>query len=157
MLLNTQRGTVIGKNNVTVSTIEHGMAALYALGIDNCLIEVNASEFPILDGSSIEYVKAIKKAGIVEQEKDKDYYIVRKKIEVSDPETGSKLTLLPDDSFCINSFIEFDSQYILISRPTMIIDRLLKQILHLHHICFVRENTKLREAVYKGGNLITLL
>ena len=49
-VINTQRGTVIGKNNVTVSTIEHGMAALYALGIDNCLIEVNASEFPKNDG-----------------------------------------------------------------------------------------------------------
>ena len=60
-VVNTQRGTVIGKDGVTVSTIEHGMAALYALGIDNCLIEVDASEFPILDGSSIEYVKEINK------------------------------------------------------------------------------------------------
>ena len=92
-VVNTQRGTVLGKNDVTVSTIEHGMAALYALGIDNCLIEVNASEFPILDGSSIEYVKSIKRVGIVEQNKDKDYYIVRKKIEVFDPETGSKTSI----------------------------------------------------------------
>ena len=111
-VVNTQRGTVIGKGNVTVSTIEHGFSALFALGIDNCLIEVNASEFPILDGSAAEYVKEIRKVGIQEQDKDKDFYVVRQKIEVSDPETGSKLTLLPDDAFCINSFIEFDSKYI---------------------------------------------
>ena len=111
-VVNTQRGTVLGKGDVTVSTIEHGLSALYALGIDNCLIDVNASEFPILDGSAIAYVREIRKAGVVEQEKDKDYYIVRNKMEVTDPETGSKLTLLPDDAFCINSFIEFDSHYI---------------------------------------------
>ncbi|MDD4777965.1 MAG: bifunctional UDP-3-O-[3-hydroxymyristoyl] N-acetylglucosamine deacetylase/3-hydroxyacyl-ACP dehydratase [Fermentimonas sp.] len=154
-VVNTQRGTVIGKNNVTVSTIEHGMAALYALGVDNCLIEVNASEFPILDGSSIEYVKAIKKAGIVKQDKDKNYYIVRKKIEVSDPETGSKLTLLPDDAFCINSFIEFDSQYIPNQSATLDnVTNFETEIAPSRTFVFVREIQKLREAgLIKGGNL----
>jgi UDP-3-O-[3-hydroxymyristoyl] N-acetylglucosamine deacetylase/3-hydroxyacyl-[acyl-carrier-protein] dehydratase len=84
-VVNTQRGTMLGVGDVVVSTLEHGMAALYALGIDNCLIEVNAPEFPILDGSSIEYVKAIRKVGIKSQSKDKDFYVVRKKMEVSDP------------------------------------------------------------------------
>jgi UDP-3-O-[3-hydroxymyristoyl] N-acetylglucosamine deacetylase/3-hydroxyacyl-[acyl-carrier-protein] dehydratase len=93
-VVHTQRGTVLGVGNVTVSTVEHAFAALYALGIDNCLVEVNAPEFPILDGSAIEYIRAIDKAGIVEQEKEKDFFVVRKKIEVSDPETGSKITLL---------------------------------------------------------------
>ena len=59
-VVNTQRGTVLSKGNVQVSTIEHAMAALYAMGIDNCLIEVNAPEFPILDGSSKFYVENIK-------------------------------------------------------------------------------------------------
>lgn len=118
-VVNTQRGTVLGKGEITVSTIEHGFAALYALGIDNCLIEVNSSEFPILDGSAAEYVKSIREVGIAEQDKEKDFYVVRNKIEVYDPETGSKLTLLPDDSFCINSFIEFDSQYIPNQSATM--------------------------------------
>ena len=107
-VVNTQRETILGKGDVTVGTVEHGLAALYGLEIDNCLIEVNAPEFPNLDGSAIEYVKAIKEAGIIDQERDKDYYVVRKKIEVADPETGSKLTLLPDDCLCIHSFIEFD-------------------------------------------------
>src|SRR5690606_13610907 len=149
-----QRGTVIGRDNVTVSTLEHGLSALYALGIDNCLIEVDSSEFPILDGSAIEYVKAIKNAGILEQEKNKDYYIVRSKMEVSDPETGSKLTLLPDDTFGINSFIEFDSQYIPNQSASM--DSLLEfetEIAPARTFVFVREIQQLRKAgLIKGGN-----
>ncbi|MEA4918432.1 bifunctional UDP-3-O-[3-hydroxymyristoyl] N-acetylglucosamine deacetylase/3-hydroxyacyl-ACP dehydratase [Proteiniphilum sp.] len=154
-VVNTQRGTVVGKANATVSTIEHGLSALFALGIDNCLIEVNASEFPILDGSAIEYVKEIRKVGIQEQDKDKDYYVVRNKIEVSDPETGSKLTLLPDDSFCINSFIEFESQYIPNQSASM--DNLTdyeKEIAPSRTFVFVREIQQLRNlGLIKGGNL----
>lgn len=154
-VVNTQRGTVVGKDNVTVSTIEHGFSALFALGIDNCLIEVNASEFPILDGSAIEYVKEIRKAGIQEQGKDKDFYVVRKKIEVSDPETGSKLTLLPDDSFCINSFIEFESQYIPNQSASMDnVTDFETEIAPSRTFVFVREIQKLRKAgLIKGGNL----
>ena len=91
-VVNTQRGTVVGRGNVTVSTIEHGLSALFALGIDNCLIEVNASEFPILDGSAIEYVRKIREVGVQEQDKDKDFYVVRKKVEVFDEKSGSPLT-----------------------------------------------------------------
>jgi UDP-3-O-[3-hydroxymyristoyl] N-acetylglucosamine deacetylase/3-hydroxyacyl-[acyl-carrier-protein] dehydratase len=154
-VVNTQRGTVLGKGEITVSTIEHGFAALYALGIDNCLIEVNSSEFPILDGSAADYVKAIREAGIEEQEKDKDFYIVRKKIEVTDPETGSKLTLLPDDAFCINSFIEFDSQYIPNQSASMdIMTDFETEIAPARTFVFVREIQQLRQAgLIKGGNL----
>ena len=80
----TQRGTVLKKNNVQVSTIEHAMAALYAFEIDNCLIEVNAPEFPILDGSARYFAEAIQKVGSVEQNAPRDYYIVKHKIEVKD-------------------------------------------------------------------------
>ena len=85
----TQRGTVVSKNGVQISTIEHAMAALYAYEIDNCLIEVNAPEFPILDGSSFFYCEEILKAGIIEQNASKDYYIVKHKLEVKDEESGS--------------------------------------------------------------------
>ena len=70
----TTRGTVLSKNGAKVSTIEHGMAALYALGIDNCLIQVNGPEFPILDGSAQYYVEEIEKVGTGEQAEVKDYY-----------------------------------------------------------------------------------
>lgn len=154
-VINTQRGTVLGKGNATVSTVEHGLAALYAMGIDNCLIEVNSSEFPILDGSATQYVQEINKAGVTEQKKDKDYYIVRKKTEITDPETGSKLTLLPDDCFCINSYIEFDSQYIPNQSATMeCMTDFETEIAPSRTFVFVREIQQLREAgLIKGGNL----
>ncbi|MDR0795540.1 MAG: bifunctional UDP-3-O-[3-hydroxymyristoyl] N-acetylglucosamine deacetylase/3-hydroxyacyl-ACP dehydratase [Tannerella sp.] len=108
-VINTQRGTVLAKNDVQVSTVEHALAALYAYEIDNCLIEVDAPEFPILDGSALLYSEAIKKAGVKEQEAMKDYYIVRRKIEIRDEATGSSLIILPDDKFSMNVLISFDS------------------------------------------------
>lgn len=105
----TQRGTVLKKNGVQVSTIEHAMAALYALEIDNCLIEVNAPEFPILDGSARYFVEAIQKVGSVEQSAPRDYYVVKHKIEVKDEESGASLIILPDEKFSVNVLISFDS------------------------------------------------
>lgn len=154
-VVNTQRGTVLGQNGVTVSTVEHAFSALYASGIDNCLVEVNAPEFPILDGSAIEYIKAIETVGTTEQDKDKEVFVVRKKMEVYDPETGSKLILLPDDCFCINSNIEFDSQYIPNQYAQLdCIGDFTKEIAPARTFVFVRELQKLREAgLIKGGNL----
>jgi len=106
---NTQRGTVLSKDKIQVSTVEHAMAALYALEIDNCLIEVDAPEFPILDGSAYYYSEAIIRAGVLEQAASKDYYVVRQKIEVKDEATGSSLIVLPDDKFSMNVLISFDS------------------------------------------------
>jgi len=105
----TTRGTVLRKGDVQVSTIEHVLSALYALGIDNCMLEVNAPEFPILDGSAKYIVEGIQKVGIEEQKTEKDYYIVRKKIEYFDPETGAKIIILPDDTFSVDVHIGFKS------------------------------------------------
>ena len=66
-VIDTQRGTVLGKGDARISTVEHGLSALYALGIDNCLIQVNGPEFPILDGSAIKYVEKIQEVGVEEQ------------------------------------------------------------------------------------------
>jgi UDP-3-O-[3-hydroxymyristoyl] N-acetylglucosamine deacetylase/3-hydroxyacyl-[acyl-carrier-protein] dehydratase len=152
---NTQRGTVLIKGDIHISTVEHAMAALYALQIDNCHIEVDAPEFPILDGSSIQYVEEIKRVGLVEQSADRDFFIVRHKMEVIDEETGSKLTLLPDDRFCVNSFIEFESKYIPNQSATL--ENLAdfeKEIANARTFVFVREIQKLRSAgLIKGGDL----
>lgn len=152
---NTQRGTVLIKNDVHISTIEHAMAALYALRVDNCLIEVNAPEFPILDGSSVQYVEAINKVGLEEQLEERDYFVVRQKMEVVDEETGSKLTLLPDDRFCVNSFIEFESKYIPNQSATLEnLEDFEKEIAGCRTFVFVREVQKLRDAgLIKGGDL----
>ena len=88
----------MAKGEARVSTIEHGMSALYAMGIDNCLIQINGPEFPILDGSATMYVDKINEVGIVDQNAPKDYYIIRKKIEIKD-ENGSVITILPDEQF----------------------------------------------------------
>ena len=108
----TTRGTVVSSKadkNVKVSTIEHALAALYTAGIDNCLIEVDAAELPILDGSAIIYCHKIEEVGIQEQEEEKEYYVVKKRIKVFDPETGSSLIVLPDDELSMDVMIEFNS------------------------------------------------
>ena len=108
----TTRGTVVSSKadkNVKVSTIEHALAALYTAGIDNCLIEVDAAELPILDGSAIIYCNKIEEVGVQEQEEEKEYYVVKKRIKVFDPETGSSLIVLPDDELSMDVMIEFNS------------------------------------------------
>ena len=103
-VVDTQRGTVLAKGDARVSTVEHGMSALYAMGIDNCLIQINGPEFPILDGSAAMYVNKIKEVGIVDQTAPKDYYIIRKKIEIKEA-NGSVITILPDDEFSITAVV----------------------------------------------------
>lgn len=154
-VVSTQRGTVISKNNVQVSTIEHAMAALYAFEIDNCLIEVDAPEFPILDGSSRFFVEEIKKAGIVEQEAPKDIYIVKNKMEVKDEKTGSSLILLPDDKFCVNVLISFDSPVLSNQFATLNdLGDFADEISSSRTFVFVREVETLRKNnLIKGGDL----
>lgn len=151
----TQRGTVLIKNDIQISTVEHAMAALYALEVDNCLIDVDGPEFPILDGSSIKYVEEINRVGLEEQSADRDYFVVRRKIQVVDEETGSKLILLPDDHFCVNSFIEFESKYIPNQSASLDdIQDFGKEIASCRTFVFVREIQKLLEAgLIKGGDL----
>ncbi|MDH6534962.1 bifunctional UDP-3-O-[3-hydroxymyristoyl] N-acetylglucosamine deacetylase/3-hydroxyacyl-ACP dehydratase [Parabacteroides sp. 52] len=154
-VINTQRGTVVGKNDVYVSTIEHAMAALYAFEIDNCLIEVNAPEFPILDGSSIFFTEAIQAVGIQEQNAPKDYYIVKQKIEVVDEKTGSSLIILPDDKFSLNVLISFDSPVLPNQFATLSdLAEFPKEIAASRTFVFVREvETLLQNNLIKGGDL----
>ncbi len=154
-VVDTQRGTVLAKNDARVSTIEHGMAALYALGIDNCLIQVNGPEFPILDGSAIEYVKKIEQVGIEEQNAPKDYYVIRKKIEVKDEATGSSILILPDEDFSISSLISFNSKVLASSFATLDnMEKFGKEIAASRTFVFVREIQPLLNAgLIKGGDL----
>ena len=151
----TQRGTVISKNNVQVSTIEHALAALYAYEIDNCLIEVNAPEFPILDGSARLYAEAIDTVGIVAQNADKDFYIVKHKIEIKDEESGSSITILPDDKFSVNSLISFDSSILSNQFATLgNLSDFKKEIASSRTFVFVRElEALIQNNLIKGGDL----
>ncbi len=154
-VIDTQRGTVIGSGDMRVSTIEHGMAALYALGIDNCLIQVNGPEFPILDGSAAIYVEKIKEIGLVEQNAPKDYYIIRRKIEVKDENTGSCITLLPDDEFSVTAMCSFESKFINSQFATLDnISLFPQEIAPARTFVFVRDIMPLLEAnLIKGGDL----
>ena len=154
-VIDTQRGTVVARDDVRVSTIEHAMAALYALGIDNCMIQVNGPEFPILDGSSIIFVEKILEVGIQEQNAPKDYYIIRKKIEVKDEETGSCITILPDDQFSITAMCDFDSKFISSQFATLDdIEKFKDEIAPARTFVFVRDIVPLLEHnLIKGGDL----
>lgn len=111
-VIETQRGTVLAKGDAKISTVEHALAALYAAGIDNVLIKVNGPEVPILDGSAIEYCRKIEEVGIAEQDADKDFYIVKQRIEVVNENTGASILVLPDTDFAVDVRISYDSNVI---------------------------------------------
>ena len=152
---NTERGTVLQQGDVRVSTVEHGMSALYAMGIDNCLIQVNGPEFPILDGSAALYVEQIKKVGIVEQSAPKDYYIIRKKIEIKDDESGSCITILPDTDFSITAMCSFPSKFISSQFATLDkMENYAEEIAPARTFVFVRDIVPLLNAnLITGGDL----
>jgi len=105
----TNRGTKLMKGTAEVGTVEHIMSALYAMGIDNVLVELDAEEVPIMDGSALPFVNMIKEAGIQEQESEKDVFICEEPIIYSDEETGAELMLMPSDTYEVTTMIDFDS------------------------------------------------
>ena len=151
----TTRGTVLSKNGVKVSTVEHGMAALYALGIDNCLIQVNGPEFPILDGSAQYYAQEIERVGTEEQNAVKDFYIIKSKIEFRDEKTGSSIIVLPDENFSLNVLVSYDSTIIPNQFATLEdMSKFRDEVAGSRTFVFVREIEPLLQAgLIKGGDL----
>lgn len=154
-IVTTNRGTVIAKGEVTVSTIEHAMAALYAAGVDNVLIQVNAPELPILDGSASVYADAIEKVGLEGQHADKEFLIIKHKIEVVDEETGAKIVVLPDDAFNVDVKINYNSP--VLGNQYATLDNIAdfkQEIAPSRTFVFVREIEGLLKAnLIKGGDL----
>lgn len=150
----TQRGTVLVRGDVRVSTIEHAMAALYAAGIDNCLIQLDGPEMPILDGSAMPFVEKINEVGTIEQKAAKDFYLVKHKMEVTGP-GGEHLVILPDDHFCVNAMIAFNSRVLPSQFATL--ERTSdfpSEIASARTFVFVREIAPLLQAgLIKGGDL----
>lgn len=154
-VVNTQRGTVISRGQVSVSTIEHAMAALYAAGIDNVLIRINGPEMPILDGSAAEFCSKIAEVGTCEQKVDKDYYIIKQKIEVRNDETGASIVVLPDNNFSVDVMVDYNSpvlnnQYASLESLGEFADKIAPS----RTFVFVREIEPLVKAnLIKGGDL----
>ncbi len=109
-VVNTQRGTNLEKRGVFVNTSEHVLAAVVALDIDNICIEINAAEPPIMDGSSKHFVEALEEAEIVEQEAEREEYIVKDIISYKDEKTGSEIILMPADEYQITSMVDFGTK-----------------------------------------------
>ncbi|AVI52039.1 UDP-3-O-[3-hydroxymyristoyl] N-acetylglucosamine deacetylase [Pukyongia salina] len=109
-VVNTQRGTNLEKLGVKIQTSEHVLAALVGMEVDNCMIELNASEPPIMDGSSKFFVEAIEKAGIVEQEAPREEYIIKEVISYTDEESGSEITIIPSDEYQVTTMVDFGTK-----------------------------------------------
>ena len=106
----TSRGTTIDCNGVRISTIEHVLSALSGMGVDNALIQINAAETPILDGSARLYAAEMAKAGFLEQDAPRRFFEVKEKIYYKDPTSGAEITILPDPEFSVDLMIDFNSQ-----------------------------------------------
>ena len=154
-VVDTTRGTVLGKNDVRVSTVEHAMAALYAAGVDNCIIEVNGPELPILDGSAILYVENIERVGLEEQKEDKDFFIIKEKMRYTDEETGSQITIYPDDHFSVEVMVEYNS--VVLPNQFAVLDDVAEfkqEVASARTFVFVREiEALLQYGLIKGGDL----
>ncbi len=151
----TTRGTVLTKGEARVSTVEHAMAALFALGIDNCLMQVNGPEFPILDGSAKYYVENIERIGIKEQNAEKDVFVIKSKIEIKDENTGSSIIILPDENFSLNVLVHYNSDILFNQYATLeSMESFKEEIASSRTFVFVRELEPLMHlGLIKGGDL----
>ena len=109
-VVTTQRGTNLEKNGVKIQTSEHVLAAAVGLDIDNLLIEINASEPPIMDGSSKYFVEALEKAGIKEQDAEIEEYVVKEIISYKDETSGSEIILMPSDEYQVTTMVDFGTK-----------------------------------------------
>ena len=109
-VVNTQRGTNLEKLGVKIQTPEHVLAALVGSDLDNVIVELDASELPIMDGSSKYFVEAIEKAGIQEQEAKRNIYVVKEIISFTDEETGSEILVMPSDDYQITAMVDFGTK-----------------------------------------------
>ncbi len=151
----TSRGTTIEKGAAKVSTIEHIMSALWTLGVDNAIIDINAPETPIMDGSAKEYAERILEVGTVEQEADRKYYEVTEKQVYTLPEKGVAIVLYPDDEYSVSVHVDYNSkvvgnQYAVYSKE----DNYTEKIAMCRTFVFLHELEPLLNLnLIKGGDL----
>lgn len=154
-VVDTTRSTVLAKDDVRIGTVEHALAALYGMGVDNCLIQINGPEMPILEGSSQTYVDKINEVGKEEQKEERHYYVIKKKTEFRDDSTGASIVLLPDDKFSLTAMIAYDSDWFASQFATIEdVNKFETEIAGARTFVFVREVEPLINAgLIKGGDL----
>lgn len=154
-VVNTQRGTNLEKLGVQIQTPEHVLAALTGCDLDNVIIELNASELPIMDGSSKYFVEAIEKAGIEEQEAKRNVYVVKEVISYTDEATGSEILVMPSDSYCITTMVDFGTKILGTQNATMkCLSEFKDEISDSRTFSFLHElESLLDNGLIKGGDL----
>jgi len=154
-VVNTQRGTNLEKRGVKIQTSEHVLAALVGCDVDNVIIELDASEPPIMDGSSKYFVEAIEKAGIVQQEAERVYYVVKEVISYTDEATGSEIIVMPSDDYQVTTMVDFGTKVLGTQNATMKnITEFKGEIANSRTFSFLHElETLLDNGLIKGGDL----
>jgi UDP-3-O-[3-hydroxymyristoyl] N-acetylglucosamine deacetylase/3-hydroxyacyl-[acyl-carrier-protein] dehydratase len=155
LVIDTSRGTLLEKDGVRIGTIEHALAALIGMNLDNVLIEVDNEEAPIIDGSSKYFVEAIEKVGIVEQDAERDYFEIKEKIEINDEKSGAQIIALPDNDYSLNVMISFPSEVLSNQYATLdSINDFNTEIANCRTFVFLREiEFLLNHNLIKGGDL----
>lgn len=155
LVIDTSRGTLLEKNGVRIGTIEHALAALIGMDLDNVLIEVNNEEAPIIDGSSKYFVEAIEKAGIVEQNAEREYFEIKEKIQINDEKSGAEIIALPDDDYRLNVMISFKSEVLNNQFATLeSISKFKDEVANCRTFVFLHElEFLLNNNLIKGGDL----
>ncbi|MEQ8324161.1 MAG: bifunctional UDP-3-O-[3-hydroxymyristoyl] N-acetylglucosamine deacetylase/3-hydroxyacyl-ACP dehydratase [Vicingaceae bacterium] len=151
----TSRGTTISSSGASVHTIEHAMAAIYGLGIDNIEIEIDGPEVPILDGSSASFVDALLKAGITEQKADKDYYVLTENLAYEDQDKQCEMLAVPQDEFRITVMVDYNSLILGTQHASMYhLGEFKEEIGKCRTFVFLRELEYLaKNNLIKGGDL----
>ncbi|MWB93968.1 bifunctional UDP-3-O-[3-hydroxymyristoyl] N-acetylglucosamine deacetylase/3-hydroxyacyl-ACP dehydratase [Flavobacterium sp. GA093] len=154
-VVNTQRGTNLEKLGVKIQTPEHVLAALVGCDLDNIIIELNASELPIMDGSSKYFVEAIEKAGIEEQDAKRNVYVVKEVISFTDETTGSEILVMPSDDYQVTAMVDFGTKVLGTQNATMkSIADFKEEISNSRTFSFLHELESLLEhGLIKGGDL----
>lgn len=154
-VVNTQRGTNLEKLGVKIQTSEHVLAAFVGCDVDNVIIELNESEPPIMDGSSKFFVEAIEKAGVVEQDSERLYYVVKEVISFTDEATGSEILLMPSDEYQVTTMVDFGTKVLGTQNATMKnISEFKTEIADARTFSFLHElETLLDNGLIKGGDL----
>ena len=151
----TSRGTTIEKGAAKVSTIEHIISALWTMGVDNALIDIDGPETPIMDGSAREYVEKIQLTGIVEQKAARKYYEVTEKQVYTIPDKGVAIIIYPDDEFTVSVHIDFNSKVVGNQYATLdMYSKYTEDIAPCRTFCFLHElEPLLKMNLIKGGDL----
>lgn len=154
-VVNTQRGTNLEKKGVRIQTTEHVLAAFVGCDLDNVIVEINTSEPPIMDGSSKYFVEAVEKAGIVEQDAEREEYIVKEVISYVDENTGSEIILMPSDTYQVTTMVDFGTKVLGTQNATLkCLKDFKEEISEARTFSFLHElETLLDNGLIKGGDL----